>query len=88
MNLNLPRHEVETVLRTVQPASDKLAKAVFVSEAHDLKGFTLVSAILDANDIIEFKHNYFLLLRVDENFRLLRSLSNLAHLSFASASSA
>ena len=35
-----------------------------------------------------FNHNYFLLLRIEDIFRLLRSLSNLAHLSFASASSA
>ena len=52
MDLNLPRHKVKPILRAVQPASDKLAKAIFVSETHDLKGFTLVSAILDTNDII------------------------------------
>ena len=52
MNFNLPRHEVEPILGAIQPASNQLAEAIFASEAHDLKGFTLMSAILDTNNII------------------------------------
>ena len=52
MYFDLPRHEVESILRAIQPASNQLAKTILMGEAHDLKGFTLVCAVFDTNYII------------------------------------